>query len=400
MEYPSLSLKQDSIDRVFCKTASRIQGDDFRATPSPGAMRAKLHDQKQKELLSKNPVLEECDQCDYKTSKYKAMYRHKRERHTVVRQKCTDCEYSNIYPNRIRTHFKQVHMGMKRARVPGRCRREWCEDFDTANCLQLQEHSLVVCDECNLSFERSDALKFHKDKIHLGLVFNCNFCETYSTSNKYSLARHISSKHSDGKYGWKENRKPRSCPEEGCRYIDYSGQLKQHIERKHEGVVRFKCQVMNCSFGSSCRKDLTRHMKTHDSVAVDLNATKYICPSEVCNYETASRKYLLQHTKRCKHLNSASVQDSKSPSVDQKISNNDNKTVLESHSEKSLKRLCNISGCDFITYGDDESKSEEHFRNHHKDKELTEDSFILLNSAMAEAMGILQEIRDIKEETH
>ena len=147
MEYPSLSLKQDSIDRVFCKTASRIQGDDFRATPSPGAMRAKLHDQKQKELLSKNPVLEECDQCDYKTSKYKAMYRHKRERHTVVKQKCADCEYSNIYPNRIRTHFKQVHMGMKKARVPGRCRREWCEYFDTANCLELQEHSLFACDE-------------------------------------------------------------------------------------------------------------------------------------------------------------------------------------------------------------------------------------------------------------
>ena len=136
-------------------------------------------------------------------------------------------------------------------------------------------------------------------------------------------------------------------------------------------------------------------------MAVDPKATKYICPSEACNYETVSRKYLLQHTKRCKHLSSASVQDSKSPSVDKKIANNDNKTVLlESYSEKSLKRLCNISGCDFITYGDDESKSEEHFRNRHKDKELTEDSFILLNSVMAEAMGILQEIRDIKEATH
>ena len=110
MEYPSLSLKQDSIDRVFSKTNTGIHGDNFKVTPSPGAIRAKLHRQRETELLLRSPVLEECDQCDYKTSKYKAMYRHKRENHTVVRQKCTDCEYSNIYPNRIRTHYNQVHM--------------------------------------------------------------------------------------------------------------------------------------------------------------------------------------------------------------------------------------------------------------------------------------------------
>ena len=70
-------------------------------TPSPNAIRVKEYDQKQKELLLRNPVVDECDQCGFKTSKYKAMYRHKRENHTVLRQKCTDCEYSNIYPNRI-----------------------------------------------------------------------------------------------------------------------------------------------------------------------------------------------------------------------------------------------------------------------------------------------------------
>ena len=79
----------------------------------------KEYHQKKKELLLQSPVLEECDQCGFKTSKYKAMYRHKREQHTVLRQKCTDCEYSNIYANRIRQHYQQVHLGMKRAKLSG-----------------------------------------------------------------------------------------------------------------------------------------------------------------------------------------------------------------------------------------------------------------------------------------
>ena len=72
---------------------------------------------------------------------------------------------------------------------------------------------------------------------------------------------------------------------------------------------------------------------------------------------------------------------------------------IEFEDEKSHRILCNVSGCDFITYGDDEAKKEEHFRNNHKGEELTQDSFILLNSAMADAMEILQEIRNIKAET-
>ena len=63
------------------------------------------------------------------------------------------------------------------------------------------------------------------------------------------------------------------CMEEGCTYIDINGTLKWHIETKHEGVVRYKCHVMNCSFGSSCRKGLRRRVKTHENVVVDINAT-------------------------------------------------------------------------------------------------------------------------------
>ena len=51
MEYPSLSLKQASIDKLF----SKIQ-DDFKVQPSPGAIRVKEYHQKKKELLLQNYI--------------------------------------------------------------------------------------------------------------------------------------------------------------------------------------------------------------------------------------------------------------------------------------------------------------------------------------------------------
>ena len=143
-------------------------------------------------------------------------------------------------------------------------------------------------------------------------------------------------------------------------------------------------------------------MKTHENVAVDINATKYICPSKVCNYETSLKRYFQNHTKRCKHANSSYVENSKSFTAYKGLSNKDKEVVIGPKSEKSQKVLCNISGCDFITdgagRGQGKSKLEDHFRNRHKDKELSKDSFISLNSAMAEAMEILREIREIKED--
>ena len=111
--------------------------------------------------------------------------------------------------------------------------------------------------------------------------------------------------------------------------------------------------------------------------------------------EATSKKNHLIHTKKCKYLHSPSI--TKPSLVDNEVSGKDIEIELED--EKTHKILCNVSGCDFITYGSDEAKKEEHFRNNHKGKELTEDSFILLNSVMADAMKILQEIREIKEAT-
>ena len=49
-----------------------------------------------------------------------------------------------------------------------------------------------------------------------------------------------------------------------CTYRSYRPtELRQHVESKHEGVIRFKCNVTNCNFGYITQKDLRRHTETH-----------------------------------------------------------------------------------------------------------------------------------------
>ena len=176
-----------------------------------------------------------------------------------------------------------------------------------------------------------------------------------------------------------------------------------------------KCTIENCKFQTFWANSLKRHIKNHNTEVINCVVeeygvklkgmqnlkkdtalthevqTKYACQSDDCSFETTSKKNHLIHTKKCKkHRHSLSI---KKPSpVDNEVSSKDIEIELED--DKSHKILCNVSGCVFITHGDDEAKKEEHFRNNHKGKELTPDSFILLNSAMADAMEILQEIRE------
>ena len=107
MNYPSLSLKQHLIDKVFSGAKYQIHKQFEGTTLTPGVIRMKKYHKIQKQLRLQNDMVEKCDQCEFKTCKYKAMYRHKRERHSVPKQSCTECDYSNIYPSKVKTHFNQ-----------------------------------------------------------------------------------------------------------------------------------------------------------------------------------------------------------------------------------------------------------------------------------------------------
>ena len=265
MNYPSLSLKQDLIEQVFSE-ASYGNGKQMKEqTASSGSIRMKKYYKEQKEQSVQNAIVEKCEKCDYKSSKFKAMYRHMKETHGL-KQHCTDCEFSHFYPNRVKRHYDRVHRGFYKGIKQERhylmkCRKESCEFVGTKKCSDLQSHKLFYCEKCPASFERNDYLKFHNERIHEGVVYNCKYCDM-TKSKKGDLKRHILSTHSNEDQG--QNRKPTFCKEEGCSFKTLNGQLKQHIERKHDGIVRFKCSVMNCNFGTVFdKRDIVRHTKTH-----------------------------------------------------------------------------------------------------------------------------------------
>ena len=113
MDYPSLCLNQDLIDKVFLETKQvtpRHQYVNPKALWSKKnyhqyvkskASWSKENYRQKKELRSQSGEVEECDQCDYKTTKYMAMYVHKRVQHIGVKKKCTECDYSHVYPAKL-----------------------------------------------------------------------------------------------------------------------------------------------------------------------------------------------------------------------------------------------------------------------------------------------------------
>ena len=98
--------------------------------------------------------------------------------------------------------------------------------------------------------------------------------------------------------------------------------------------------------------------------------------------------------KRCKLSNSESATTKESLSVD------GNTPIRKEAGGKCQKSLCSIPGCDFISYREDDTARKDHFRIDHRETEFTENSFIMVNSAMAAAMEILEEIHEIKEQNN
>ena len=94
MNYPRLHLNQNQkVNVFFWKQNRQNLGHQWGQ---------KLHE------------IDECDQCEYKTTKFMAMYAHKREKHIGVKKKCAECDYSHVYLTKVRGHYNRVHMGVKK----------------------------------------------------------------------------------------------------------------------------------------------------------------------------------------------------------------------------------------------------------------------------------------------
>ena len=148
MNYPSLSLEKKQIDDAF----------GIHQHPSPGRTNIVLKSISSKFLPNQT---NQCEQCEYKTSKYNSMYSHMRVKHTDLRIKCTERNFSHPFQTKVNTHFKQVHLGQKRAdHRSDICRKRTCSRFYTKNCTELESHAALSCDKCNYSTAEVITLSF------------------------------------------------------------------------------------------------------------------------------------------------------------------------------------------------------------------------------------------------
>ena len=127
---------------------------------------------------------------------------------------------------------------------------------------------------------------------------------------------------------------------------------------------------------------------------------KYICQSDDCASVSTSEKNHLKHTK--KYMQTSKLYlfyEFKTISYDIEVSGKDIESGIKSEGEKSQKIPRNISGCVLSHMEGMKQKWRSISITITTAKRISQDSFILLNSVMADVMEFLQGIRNIKAET-
>ena len=151
------------------------------------------------------------------------MYKHNRIKHSDIKHKCTECNFTHTFPTKVRTHYREVHLGAGRnRRKQEKCGKPNCKDVGKSDCEELL-HFVLFCDQCEFSTKRNDNLKHHTKRVHEGLIesFHCWQCEFSTRRND---------------------------------------QLKIHTKRVHEGLIEsFSCS--QCDFITNLESNLRRHTR-------------------------------------------------------------------------------------------------------------------------------------------
>ena len=228
MNYPSLSLSQASIENIFATESSKeqFQSDDTATRTYKPNIKRVLSNTKYRDYLcidsnedkafQKQPTLKEkyanksfteqfannevqkCEQCEFKTSIQEQMRQHMLIKHSGIKHKCPQCEYTHYYPNRVKSHENQIHK--KIARITGKkimlCNNVTCSQFGSNECTQLELHGRHKCAECDFVTIRLQDLNRHIGRRHDGEIYRCEKCQ-YFSKTKYDLHIHRQSKHSN-----------------------------------------------------------------------------------------------------------------------------------------------------------------------------------------------------------
>ncbi|XP_041453958.1 zinc finger protein 37-like [Lytechinus variegatus] len=231
--------------------------------------------------------------CDLCLSKFKdeiAMETHKKGHETDQEGMliCSDCEIPFESTDALKDHYRKEH---KRKLMRHQCQQ--CS-FATDKVYQMNAHQAihtgekgVMCDQCGKWLANQYNLRVHEYRKHSTeeqMTVTCSECP-YKCADKSILRDHIKQHHK-----WMlKNPIYHKCP-----HCDYVGHKKQSLEfhmRIHTEQRRFKCHL--CPYASKTKNHLKIHMQTHDGYQ------SASCPD--CDFKAASKKRLSEHIMR-RHL--------------------------------------------------------------------------------------------------
>ena len=128
--------------------------------------------------------------------------------------------------------------------------------------------------------------------------------------NLKGMKNHILSKHPSPE----QKANPLLCTEDECTFMTVADiDMKRHIREKHEGRIKYRCNIMNCNYGTERQKDLHYHTKSHLKTQGGEKSNK----CNQCNYAPVwvndLRAYLKRHSgeksNKCYQCNYASYEE-------------------------------------------------------------------------------------------
>ena len=151
-------------------------------------------------------------------------------------------------------------------------------------------------------------LKSHMQSVHEGVIFKCDQCTECIVKTKKGLKKHVLSKHPSPE----QKANPLLCTEDEYTFMTVADiDMKRHMREKHEGRIKYRCNIMNCNYGTERQKDLLYHTKSHLKTQGEEKSNK--CTQ--FNYSSSYKHVLITHlkihsgekTNKCNQCNFASI---------------------------------------------------------------------------------------------
>ena len=242
------------------------------------------------------------------------------------------CEFTHIFPSKLKVHYNIVHLGIKRQDEKNTCKTLSCEHFGKTTCKDLETHSLFSCEHCQFSARRKHLMRDHVEKVHEGIIHPCQKCPFVAKTGD-TLRTHMKTQHHI-KIDMKERyqaEKPNKCNQCSSRPTD----LKSHMI-KHAGGKPYNCN--QCNYASFWPGGLKNHMIKHTG------EKPYNCNQ--CSNVYASANTLRYHIKTHSEDRANGVKPFKCTHCDSSYFTSNG---LRKHSEKHEGNLYKCNQCEYTS---------------------------------------------------